>query len=138
MATQFARGSKCESVEVVDFEPPADSGSAARLLRSFVQICARPLVDGSSLEDFLRQTYGDAFHQQFQASTLGGGPAYQTTSEMTGRTIFLQTPRFRLQINTAIVAASERRSERHSQVERILESFSLQQTKGGKEKEVPE
>src|SRR5262249_34120278 len=51
-ATEFAIGSRCRSVRVVDFEPAPGSGPAAQVRHSFVQVCAKPIEGGESLEDF--------------------------------------------------------------------------------------
>ncbi len=124
-ATGFARGAICESVEVIDFEPPAGSGPTAVFLHSFVQICARPLTGGSSLDQFMRRTYGVAFVDRFEKTTLGGMPAYRARQDSAQTTYFLQTDEYRVQIVSAVAAPPEKRSARESQLERILESFVL-------------
>jgi hypothetical protein len=75
VATGFANSSQCESVEVVDFRPPPGSG-ASFILHSFVQICAKRLLDRLTLDDFMRRTYGDST-RRFQVTELGGIKAYR-------------------------------------------------------------
>jgi hypothetical protein len=73
VATEFVNSDQCESVEVVDFQPPPGSG-AGFILHSFVQICAKPLSDSLTLDGFMRQTYGDST-SQFQVTELAGRQA---------------------------------------------------------------
>ncbi len=126
VATSFATDAECQSVEVVDFQPPEGSGPAAVVLHSFVQICARRLSDGLTLDDFMRQTYGDALAEQFQITELGGVAAYQTVGDDADTTIFLQASDYRVQLAASVVAEPAKRPERLSQVRRILDSFLVQ------------
>ncbi len=125
VATEFARGAECRSVEVVDFEPPPDAGPAAMVLRSFVQVCAKPIAPGSSLDDFMRLTYGDALADLFQATEVAGLPAYRAGGEEQG-TIFVQTDRHRMEVVSAVVAPDpDLHAQRLAQVRRILGSLSF-------------
>lgn len=128
IATEFANGTQCQSVEVVDAAPPPEAGPAAFMLHSFVQVCSKLLTDSSTLNDFMRQTYGDAFTAQFQTTEVGGLRAYQTTTKDFDTIIFLQTNNYRIQIVTSVKAPSEKQSKRISQVQEILDSFSLEKT----------
>lgn len=123
LATAFARGAQCESVEVVDSQPPPGSG-AASILHSFVQICARPLTDNLTLDDFMRQTYGNAFTTQFQVAPLAGIQAYRAINT-NQETWFLQTKGYRIQIVASVVAAPDKQDARFSQVQQILASLSF-------------
>jgi hypothetical protein len=125
IATEFAAAARCESVRVVDFAPPASSGPSAEIRHSFVQVCSKRVTDGSSLDEFMRETYGARLSELFGRTTLGATRAYGTKHRGETTTLFLQTPGFRLQIVAAVVAAPSKRALRHSQVARILESFSL-------------
>ena len=125
LATDFAKGAQCESVEVIDLQPPPESGSGAFILHSFVQICAKLLTDSLPLDDFMRQTYGDTVAAQFQLTELASMRAYQTTNANQDTTIFSQTPAYRIQILTSVVAEPDKRAERRSQVQTILESLSF-------------
>lgn len=125
MATEFANGAQCESVEVVDFQPPPEAGPGAFVLHSFVQVCAKPLTDSSTLDDFMRRTYGDALAGLFQMMELDGVRAYRATNEDLDVTIFLQTNDYRVQIVSSVEADPDQRSERISQVQTILDSLSL-------------
>ena len=126
-ATDFARSAQCESVEVVDFQPPAESGPSAAILHSFVQICAKPLADDTTLEDFLRQTYGEAFAAHFQSTDFHSIQAYQAFNEIGSTLIFFQTKAYRIQIVSTVVADAAKRSRRHAEVEAMLDSFSIVQ-----------
>jgi hypothetical protein len=123
LATAFAKGAQCESVEVVDFQPPPGSG-AGFILHSFVQICAKPLMDNLTLDDFMRQTYGNTFTTQFQVTHLAGMQAYRARN--TEGTWFLQTKGYRIQIVASVVAAPDKQDARSSQVHQILASLSFQ------------
>jgi hypothetical protein len=125
LATEFAKGAQCKSVEVVDFQPPPGSG-AAYILHSLVQICAKPLTDTLILDAFMRQTYGDTFTAQFQVTSLSGLQAYQAINANKDTTLFLQTNHYRFQIVTTVVAAPDKRDLRLSQVQQILMSLSFQ------------
>lgn len=125
VATEFARGAECRSAEIVDFEPPPDAGPAAMVLRSFVQICAKPVAPGSRLEDFMLLTYGDALPDLFRETLVGGLPAYRAGGGGDQGTIFLQTDRHRIEIAFAVTADPEIRARRLAQVRRILGSLSL-------------
>lgn len=121
--TEFANGSQCESVEVVDLQPPPGSG-AGFILHSFVQICAKPLIDRLTLDDFMRQTYGDTV-SQFQVADLAGMRAYRSVNAEQNTTWFLQTNRYRIQIATAVVSKPDKQDMRLSQVQQILASLSF-------------
>jgi hypothetical protein len=121
--TEFSAGARCRSVRVVDFEPPPDSG-AGFVLHSFVQVCARRLADGSSLEEFMRTTYGDSFLEEFDSAKVGGVGAY-AARKTDQSVIFLQTNDHRIQIHSAVVADAEKRATRRAQVRRIERSYSL-------------
>jgi hypothetical protein len=124
-ATEFARSAQCESVEVIDFQPPPGSGPSAVIQHSFVQLCAKPLTDAATIENFMRQTYGEAFAADFQSTDLNGVRAYQARREAGSATIFLQTKGYRIQIFTAVVADAAKRSMRGAEVEAILKTFSI-------------
>lgn len=125
LATEFANGADCASVEIVDSPLPPGSSSGASIRHSVVQICAKPLADRLSLDEFLRSSYGNAVASQFQTTQLAGIPAYRMTNANQDVTIFAQTHAYRMQIVTAVVAEPDKRAERQLQVERILESFSF-------------
>lgn len=124
-ATGFASGADCESVEVIDFAPPEGSGPTAVRLHSFVQVCSLQTMDAATLEEFMRRTYGAGWMAQFAAIDLSGVPAFQATTGPRASTIFVQTRSRRLQIVTGVVAASDRRAQRLSQVREILRSVSF-------------
>jgi hypothetical protein len=125
VATEFARLAHCESVEIVDFQPSADSGPAAFVLHSFVQICSQPLTDALSLDDFMRQTYGGALAAQFQVTELDGLRAYRAMRAPGETTIFLQTNRYRIQIASSVNTHPHNERERVSQVQQVLDSFAI-------------
>lgn len=125
VATEFALGAECRSVEIVDFEPPPDAGPGAIVLRSFVQVCAMPVAPGSALEDFMRMTYGEALTDLFLTTDVGGLPAYQARGGGEQGTIFVQTERHRMEIVSAVAADPDIRAQRLAQVRRILRSLSL-------------
>jgi hypothetical protein len=123
VSTAFAADASCESVRVVDFAPPTTVRSG-KILQSFVQICAKRVRDGSSLDKFMRETYGRAM-SSFEKTRLGGLPAYRTKDGSANTTFFLQTPKHRLQVVGAVVADSGKRARRLAQVQRILSSLSF-------------
>jgi len=123
LATEFAGGADCRSVEIVDFQPP--EGSAAVIRHSFVQICARPLEDSLTLKQFMLQSYGSALPEEFDAAEFAGQPAYRTRKEGPDATIFLQTEGHRLQLVSAVVAEPDVYPVRDAQVTAILESFTF-------------
>ena len=131
MTTRFGFDWQCERVQVSDFSPPPGSGIPADL-KSFVQICTTPLTDGLTLDDFMTQTYSDEFLANFQITEFSGIRAYQFSNDTPSPTffghntrIFLQTSEFRFHITTAITTFLEKRDERLSQVQGILDSFQL-------------
>jgi hypothetical protein len=119
VATQFAARTRCQTVRVVDRAGLAE-------VQQFVQLCWKPINDGSSLDGFMRSTYGSRLGQLFMRASLGGVPAYRTKTGSTNRTFFVQTKKgYRLQILTAVVAAPTKRRIRIAQVNRILASLSF-------------
>jgi hypothetical protein len=125
VATEFANDATCESVEVIDFQPPPGSSPVAFILHSLVQICAKPLADSLMLEEFMRQTYGDTFFARFQRTNLAGVVAFQAASGGPSTTIFLQTDRHRIQIVTTVAASPDQRAQRVIEVQEILDRLSF-------------
>jgi hypothetical protein len=124
-ATAFATGARCRSVQIVDFAPPPGSGSGAGgILHSFVQVCARRLTDGWSIDEFMRETYSGPLLEQFEPSELAGVRAYRSGKEDQDL-IFLQTDDHRIQVYTSVVADRKKRARRQTQVRGVLRSFSL-------------
>jgi hypothetical protein len=124
VATDFARGARCEAVEVVDGEPPPDSGPAAFVRRSFVQICSRPVTDGLALDEFMRRTYHGALSAGWRPVELGGRRGHQAGgAERT--TIFLQTRAHRIQVVAAVQTLPDRRAQRAGEMKAILASFAV-------------
>lgn len=123
-ATEFAIGSRCQSVRVVDFEPPPGSGAGAQVRHSFLQVCAKPLKGGESLQDFMRQTYGALLARTFEMADINGLSVYQTREEKPTKMIFTEIKDHRIQIYFSIVADRELYPTRKAQVENILASFS--------------
>jgi len=124
VATEFAVGATCQSVQMIDFEPASDSGPGAKVLQSFVQICWKRLSGGESLARFVERTYGAEAARLFERTELGGVPAYRTKGDGPNVTIFLQTDAHRIQIVASVVAEPTKRVLRRAQVQRILASFS--------------
>lgn len=124
--TEFATGGQCTTVQVVDFEPPPESGAGGGgfLRHSFLQVCARGLTDRSSLDEFMRRTYPGSLRAQFELVNVGGVRAY-TARKRDQTVIFLQTDDHRIQILASVVADAERLATRRAQVRRILGSFAL-------------
>ena len=58
VATEFAVGATCQSVQIIDFASASDSGPGAKVLQSFVQICWRRLSGAETLPRFVERTYG--------------------------------------------------------------------------------
>jgi hypothetical protein len=123
-ATEFAIGSRCQSVRVVDFEPPPGSGPGAQVRHSFVQVCAKPIEGGESLQDFMRRTYGALLARAFEMADFNGLSVYQTREEKPTKMIFTEIKDHRIQIYSSVVADLEKYPTRKAQVENILASFS--------------
>jgi hypothetical protein len=124
-ATEFAIGGRCRSVRVVDYEPPPASGPGAQVRQSFLQVCAKPIRRGESLEEFMRQTYGGSLAKRFEMADFNGLAAYQTRAGEHTRTIFSEIKDYRIQIYVSIIADLKKYGTRQSQIERILASFSV-------------
>jgi hypothetical protein len=125
VSTQFADGARCRSVRFVDFEPPADSGAAAPMQQTFVQVCAMPKAHVGSLDHYMRRVYGESFDRTFTPVDLNGSPAYQAKGTGNSRTIFAETDNDLIQIVAAIATSSERLAQRQIQVQQILGSLQL-------------
>ena len=119
VATQFAAGASCQTVRIVD------AASPSFVRQSFVQLCSKPIADGSSLAAFMRRTYGARLSSFFVRTTLGGEPAYRSRGQNANRTFFVQSADHRIQIVAGVVASPARRPARLAQVNRILRSFSI-------------
>ena len=125
IATQFAVGAQCRSVRVIDFAPPLDSGAAAAMEQSLVQVCAKPLDADDSLDQYMRRVYGDRLQHTFAITDLDGTPGYQSTGRGQTRTIFAQHRNSLIQIVTTVAASPEKTPERQAQVEKILGTFTM-------------
>lgn len=123
VATEFAAGAECQSVQIIDFQPP--QGSGALILHSFVQICARPLEDTLTLEQFMLQTYSTLLDEQFEPLTFAGQSAYRTRNAGSDTTTFLHTQNHRVQIVSAVAAEPDVFPIRAAQVEAILASLTF-------------
>jgi len=125
VATEFANTGQCESVGVVDAAPPPGSGPAPFILRSFVQICVKPVTDGLSLDEFMRRTYGPALFRSFSPAQLGGRPGYRADAGAAQTTIFLQTRAHRIQIVAGVKTGADLETRRAAEVRAILDSVSI-------------
>lgn len=123
VATEFALDAECQGVQIIDFQPP--QGSGARILHSFVQICARPHEDALTLEQFMIQTYGNLLGEQFEPVMFSGRSAYRTRNAGSDTTTFLQTQNHRIQIVSAVAAEPDVFPIRAAQVEAILASLTF-------------
>jgi len=124
-ATEFATGSRCRSARVVDFEPAPGSGPGAQVRHSFVQVCAKSIEGGESLEDFMRHIYGASLARTFDMADFNGLSAYQAREQTPPRMIFTEIKNYRIQIYSSVVADLEKYLTRRAQVEHILASFSV-------------
>jgi hypothetical protein len=125
IATQFAVGAKCRSVRMIDFAPLLDSGAAAAIEQSLVQVCAKPLEADGSLDQYMRRVYGDSLEDAFAITDLNGTPSYQSAGQGKTSTIFAQFRNSLIQIVATVAASPKRTPERQAQVKKILESFAL-------------
>ena len=125
IATQFAVGARCRSVRVIDLAPPSDSGAAAAMEQSLVQVCAKPLDADDSLDQYMRRVYGDRLQHTFAITDLDGTPGYRSTGRGQTRTTFAQHRNSLIQIVATVAASPEKTPERQAQVGKILESFAL-------------
>jgi len=124
-ATQFAVGANCRSVRITDFEPPPDSGAAAPVEQSYVQVCAKPLELNDSLDQYMRRVYGESLDQTFVITDLNGTRAYQVKCQECAQTIFAENQSGLVQIVTFVTASPEKLPERQAQVKTILGSVTL-------------
>jgi len=125
VSTQFADGAVCRSVRFVDFEPPADSGAAAPMQQSFVQVCAKPKVQAGSLDQYLRRVYGDSFDRTFALVQLDGTRAFQAKDTGSSWTVFAESRSDLVQIIAAVATSPGKFSARQLQVRQILGSLQL-------------
>ena len=123
VATEFAEGAECQSVETIDYQPP--EGSTALILHSLVQICAQPLTDALTLEQFMIRSYGALLGEQFETMDFSGQSAYHTRAEGPDATVFLQTQKHRIQIVSAVAAEPDLYPAREAQVVAILRSITF-------------
>jgi hypothetical protein len=122
-STAFIPGARCKSVQIVDLAPPPGSGLSS-VLHSFVQICARKLSDHSSIDDYMRRTYGDSLSGQFEHTSFAGARAYES-HEQDQTVIFLQANDYRMQVYASVGAERKNRARRQMEVRGVLRSFSL-------------
>ena len=125
VATQFATDAHCRSVRFIDFEPPPDSGAAAPMQQSFVQVCAKPLGRNDSLDRYMDRVYGESLQQTFVITELNGTRSYQTKDKAQTITIFAQSRTDLIQIVASVATSPETFSKRQEQVERILGSLTM-------------
>ena len=130
--TPFVEGTNCETVVVVD--APSRGGPTAPA-RAYVQICAKPLADSLSLDDFMRQAYTDELLAGFQVIDLNESTFYQSVRQhmsaigvLPSSTGFLQTDRHRIQIVAGVPTLPEKIADRFSQTQEIIDSFQLVET----------
>jgi len=119
VATQFAAAARCLSVRVVDRAGPSE------VRQSIVQVCWKPIRGHTSLDAYMRKTYGRRLPSFFVKTKLGGAPAYRSRKGTKNRTFFLQTTDYRMQVVAAVAAGPLRRAARVAQVNRILASFKV-------------
>lgn len=124
VASDFASSARCRTVRVIDFAPPPDSGAAAPLQQSFVQICSKPVSSVGALEVFMKLTYGDQLDISFKKGQINGLAVYETRQQEPIRMLFAELAEHVVQIIAVIEAEPARRPERRAQVEKILESFA--------------
>lgn len=124
VASDFAADARCRSVRVVDFAPPPDSGAAAPIQHSFVQVCAKPLSSVGSLDAFMRRTYGDRLEAVFDETRVNGIVVYETRQQEPIRMLFAELAEHLVQIMAAVETEPARRPERRAQVDAILASFA--------------
>jgi hypothetical protein len=127
LATEFARDATCQSVQVIDFQPPDDAGGAGFIRHAFVQLCARPIPDGLALEEFLRRIYGAPAEIRFEPVTVGGRPGYRVHDSDRPSILFVQTDTHRIEIVAAVATDPGRAELRRAQVDRIVDSLVLRQ-----------
>jgi hypothetical protein len=125
IATQFAVGAICRSVRAIDFSPPPDSGAAAAMEQSLVQVCSKPMDADDALDQYMRRVYGDSLEDAFAVTDLDGTLGYQSVDGGKTRIIFSQHRNSLIQIVATVAASPEKTPERQAQVEKILESFDL-------------
>jgi hypothetical protein len=119
VATQFAAAARCQSVRVVDRAGPSE------VRQSIVQVCWKPITGDTSLDAYMRKTYGRRLPSFFVKTRLGGVPAYRSRTGTKNRTFFLQTNDYRMQVVAAVAAGPLRRAARVAQVNRILASLTV-------------
>jgi hypothetical protein len=125
-ATEFAVGSQCQSVRVVDSQPAPDSGSGARMQQSFLQVCAQRIVGAESLQDFMRRSYGARFARIFEAADVEGLFVYRSKDRegQPATMLFTEIKGQRIQVYCSVAADVAKFATRMAQVEDILASFA--------------
>ena len=125
IATQFAVHARCRSVQIIDSEPPPDSGAAAWIEQSYVQVCVKPLEQNDSLDQYMGRAYGELLNQKFEIMDLNGTRTYQTKAQGHAKTIFAETRNGLIQIVATVATSPKKFSKRQAQVEKILGSLEL-------------
>src|SRR4029450_9338078 len=80
VATQSAAAARCQSVRFVDRAGPSE------VRQSIVQVCWKAVTGDTSLDSYMRKTYGRRLSSFFVKTTLGGVPAYQSRTGTKNRT----------------------------------------------------
>ena len=125
IATQFAVHARCRSVRIIDSEPPPDSGAAAWIKQSYVQVCVKPLEQNDSLDQYMGRAYGELLNQKFVIMDLNGTRTYQVKGQGHAKTIFAETRKGLIQIVAFVTESPKKFTERNAQVEMILRSLTL-------------
>src|SRR4029453_8743099 len=98
VATQFAAAARCQGVRVVDRAGPSE------VRQSIVQVCWKRIRGDTSLDAYMRKTYGRHLRSFFVQTKLGGAPAYRSRTGTKNRTFFLQTTDYRMQVVAGVAA----------------------------------
>lgn len=123
LATAFARDATCRSVQIVDFQPPADAGTAGFVHHAFVQLCAKPATEGESLAGFLQAVYGAPLEARFEPVEVGGLAARRLREPREPALIFVRTERHTIEIVAAVATDETHAALRRAQVDDIVASL---------------
>jgi len=133
LTTEFSRGVTCQSVQVVDFQPPADSGAAGFIRHAFVQLCAKPGSGGVSLDAWLESRYGAPLGARFEPVEVGGLAGWRLHEPGEPSLTFVRTELHTIEIVAAVATDEAHAALRRAQVGEIVASLVFRRSEAAQE-----
>jgi len=133
LTTEFSRGATCQSVQIVDFQPPADSGAAGFIRHAFVQLCAKPGSGGESLDAWLESRYGAPLGTRFEPVVVGGFAGWRLREPREPSLTFVRTERHTIEIVAAVATDEAHAALRRAQVGEIVASLVFRRSEAAQE-----